>query len=90
MKYVFWLFSRMKCLILQNMWAVGMHHWGPKELEIGMGYILEREPNNPYDPNAVVIKVDGKKKAYLKKNNAFVISNVMKMECADIWRIKPK
>lgn len=41
------------------MWIVGMHHWGPRQLEVGHGYQLELEPDNPKDPNAICIKSDG-------------------------------
>lgn len=48
-----------------------MHHWGPRQLEVGLGYRVERELENPKDPNAVAILYDGERKAYLKKNHAF-------------------
>ena len=34
---------------------VGMHHYGRKELHVGVGYKLKREPENKYHANAVSI-----------------------------------
>lgn len=71
----------MKYFVIPNVWAVGMHHWGEKELEIGKGFIPYREIENQKDPNAIAIHVYEKcrKKGYLKRDNAFVISKIMKL-----------
>ncbi|VDH93844.1 Hypothetical predicted protein [Mytilus galloprovincialis] len=37
----------MTMLFIQNIWCVGMHYWGPRQLAIGAGYQLFRESNNP-------------------------------------------
>ena len=67
-----------------------MHHWGFKELEVGMGYHIERGPENPKDPNAVAIVHCGRKMGYLKKDNAFIISRLLKMGFSTVARLKPK
>ena len=67
-----------------------MHHWGFKQLEVGLGYKIVREPENPKDCNAIAVSHDGRKMAYLKKDNAFIISRLMKMGLSNIWRLKPK
>ena len=56
----FFFHFSMKMLIIPDLWAVGMHHWGGRSLTVGAGYRIEREENNPKDPNAVCIKTDGK------------------------------
>lgn len=84
------VYCRMKYLIIPNLWSVGMHHWGSRQLEVGMGYRVEREPENPKDPNAVAILYDGERKAYLKKNHAFLISKILKMKISNTIRLKPK
>ena len=35
----------MKNIIIKNVYAVGMHHWGPRQLEIGSIYFLKLEEN---------------------------------------------
>ena len=39
----------MKNIIIKNVYAVGMHHWGPRQLEIGSIYFLKLEEENPRD-----------------------------------------
>ncbi|VDI68917.1 Hypothetical predicted protein [Mytilus galloprovincialis] len=80
----------MKYLIIPNLLAVGMHHWGHRHLEVGLGYRVKREPENPKDPNAVAILYDGERKAYLKKNHSFVITRILKMNISNVIRLKPK
>lgn len=81
----------MKChLIIPSVWVVGMHHWGPKQLSVGHGYILKREPNNLKDVNAVTILFEGEPCAYLKRDSAVFISKLMDRKISTIWRLKPK
>jgi hypothetical protein len=47
-------------LIISNLWCVGMHHWGLKQLSVGTGYKLQREEENPKDPDAVCVFKKGK------------------------------
>ena len=44
----------MKNIIMKNVYAVGMHHWCPTQLEIGSIYFLRLE-ENPRDHNAVAV-----------------------------------
>lgn len=80
----------MKYFVIPNVWAVGMHHWGEKELEVGEGFIPFRETENQKDPNAIAIYKKDKKKGYLKRDNAFVLTKIMKLNISNVWRIKPK
>ena len=68
----------MKMLVIPDLWEVGMHHWGGRSLTVGAGYKIEWDENNPKDPSAVYIKEDGKIKAYLKREHAFIVSNLIK------------
>ena len=81
----------MPILVIHNIWAVGMHHWGARELEVGSGYVLELDKHNPKDKNAVQI-MEGKvrRRAYVKRENATVISALLCMKLADKWLLKPK
>jgi hypothetical protein len=36
-----------KTIVIRE-YAVGMHHYGRKELHVGVGYKLKREPENKY------------------------------------------
>jgi len=63
----------MKTVILKNVYAVGMHHWGSKELCIGATYFCAKEESNPWDRNAVAVFGDSglkHKVCYLRKEDA--------------------
>ena len=48
----------MKTIKIKNVYAVGMHHWDPRQLEIGSIYFLKLE-ENPRDQNTVqCLKID--------------------------------
>ena len=77
-------------LIIPSLWAVGMHHWGGRQLSVGSGYLIEREMNNIYDKYAVVVKDPLVTRAYIMKSQAAVIARLMDMSVSDTWRLKPK
>ena len=67
----------MKNVILKYAVAVGMHHHGPRELEVEAKHVLKFEPNNPCDSNAVAIKdSNGRKVAYLACPSARRVSKI--------------
>lgn len=71
----------MKNIIIKNVYAVGMHHWGPRQLEIGSIYFLKLEEENPRDHNAVAVFEDRQTrhcKAYLRRCDALVISKLFR------------
>lgn len=85
---------KMKNVVIRGLYAVGMHHWGPRELQINDVFYLKHEPENNYDCNAVAICCDKEKmqtKAYLQRKDAFVIANLFrnKMVCGNFY-LKPK
>ena len=48
----------MKTIKIKNVYAVAMHHWDPRQLEIGSIYFLKLE-ENPRDQNTVqCLKID--------------------------------
>jgi len=60
--------------------AVGMHHWGPKQLLLTDMYVLYPEVTNPEDPNAVAVhelKPTRTKRAYLSREWAKIIQPVL-------------
>lgn len=67
--------SMMK-VFLHNVLAVGMRHYGHSSLEVGKGYHLRRDDNNPHDPNAVsvVCRITGIKEASIKRDHAAIIA----------------
>ena len=72
-------------------WAVGMHHWGARHLHVGAGYYLKPEPNNPADKNAIaIVEESGVVKAYLKRENAFIMSRLLIIDISPLWMLKPK
>ena len=71
----------MKYIILRNEVAVGMHHYGSKELEIGAKHTLHHEPTNPYDHKAIAIKDCSRQTvAYLSRSSARRIIKVFENE----------
>ena len=56
---------------------MGMHHYGPRELRVGCGYKLQREPSNPYDCNAIAIQEQGITRAYLSRQSASKFIGIM-------------
>ena len=73
----------MKHVILRFAYAVGMHHWGPRSLEIDEPYVLKAEPQNPYDKNAVSIATNNdtqRKLGYLSRDTAKYISAIILAE----------
>lgn len=51
----------MQQLLIRTVFTVGMHHYGRGKLSVGANYLLQLEPNNKYDNNAVAI-YDGPRK----------------------------
>ena len=51
----------MKNVVIKNLYAVGMHHYGGKELPIETPMFCFPEPNNRWDPKAVTIFHDREK-----------------------------
>ena len=45
----------MKAVIVKNVYVVGMHHWGSKELCIGATYFCAKEESNPWGRYAVAV-----------------------------------
>ena len=48
----------MKNVIIRQVFAVGMHHSGVKQLEVGPVYSCTREADNPRDNNAIAVYSD--------------------------------
>ena len=65
-------------VILKEMRAVGMHHWGPPILLVNEPYTLKWEPECPHDPgNAMAIyDPDHIKKAYITRTDAKILSHI--------------
>ncbi len=70
-------FSRMKNVIIKPVYAVGMSHYGPKELRVGGIFQAKREINNTHDVNAVALYDGPRKVAYLKRHSALLIAKLM-------------
>ena len=70
-------------IIIESVYAVGMHHYGGRSLEVGSGYKVIPEPNNKYDTSALAV-CDVKTnsvKAYIQRSDAKVISTLIKEFC---------
>ena len=67
-----------KTFVIQ-VYAVGMHHYGRKELHVGVGYKLKREPENKYHANAVSMhdRDSDRKVGYIQRKYADKISPIM-------------
>lgn len=65
----------MKNVIIKGVYAVGMHHWGQRSLQIDDVLYVKNEPDNHFDKNAVAIFKDREmtnRCAYLQKKYAKV------------------
>ena len=63
----------MKKIVIRNVKAVGMHHYGRRELDLYGTYTVAIEPDNRYDSYAVAIYDGPRKVANLKRDCARVI-----------------
>ena len=71
----------MKKVIISFVWAVGMKHWGPGELQVGSVYYGNHEITNPKDSNAVAVceeKNCRRTLAYLRRGDASIIAPLFK------------
>ena len=61
--------------------------------ELDIDGILEPEPNNPHDPNAVILRVRGYAVGYVAQENAAAvkrqIGSGVKVNCKLIWNRHP-
>lgn len=64
-------------IVIEGLYAAGMHHHGPRELRVGCGYTLKREPMNQYDNNAIAVQETGITRAYLSRHSAAILSKIM-------------
>ena len=69
----------MKKVIIEAVYAVGMHHFGERSLNIGRKYVSKAEPTNSNDKHAVAIYKAEQKVGYLKRDHARHISRLYKM-----------
>lgn len=68
----------MKKVIVRNLYAVGMHNWGGKELSIRPLYYCRLEEDNPKDQNAVAIFGDKERRqrvADFRREDAVVLAH---------------
>ncbi|KAH3841046.1 hypothetical protein DPMN_114505 [Dreissena polymorpha] len=82
----------MKNAIIRNVYVVGMHHGGKKELEVGALYFCKSEPNNPWDPNAVAVFDDRdltRRVCYLRREDARKLGEVLGFEQGTCY-LRPK
>lgn len=70
----------MKNVIIYNIYVVGMHHTGVKQLEVGPVYYCKQEQENPKDPNAVAVFEDKtlhRRVCYLRREDAQKLKDVL-------------
>ena len=73
---------RMKQAIIRNSYAVGMHHYGSRELSVGPVYYCQPE-TNIHDANAVAIYEDSactKKFAYFKREDSYEVRQLFQLD----------
>ena len=76
----------MKSVIVSFVWAVGMNHWGPRELQVGTAYFGKHEENNQYDCNAIAVceeKNLRRKLAYVRKSDAKFVAQLFRENLID-------
>ena len=68
--------DKMKNVIIRNIYAVGMHHWGPREIPIDVVHYCKWETMNPRDNCAVAIYADEgftRTVAYFRREDSSVL-----------------
>ena len=72
-----------KFIIIERLDAVGMHHWCRRSLQKGEVLRLVREPDNPFDGNAVALynQTGTEKMAYLGWSDAKRIKLLIEHSC---------
>ena len=68
--------DKMKNVIIRNIYAVGMHHWGPREIPIDVVHYCKWETMNPRDNCAVAIYADEgltRTVAYFRREDSCVL-----------------
>ena len=70
----------MKNVIIDCIYAVGMHHWGSSQLQIDAAYKAILEPDNVQDPKAVAVYDGNKRVAYLCRAHAANITYLVTRE----------
>ena len=71
---------RMKNVIIRQLYTVGMHHSGTKQLEVGPVYYCSKEPNNPKDQNAIAVYEDEpcrRRICYLRREDAVKLKDII-------------
>ena len=66
----------MKKIVLRNMQAVGMHHYGCRSLDL-MGSYMAKLEENRHDPFAVAVFDGTRKVANLKRDSARVLYDIL-------------
>ena len=64
-------------IIVDGLYAVGMHHWGSSRLQVGAAYKLRREPENRWDSNAIAVYDGSRRVAYLARAYALRLTRVL-------------
>ena len=70
----------MENAMVDNIFVVGMHHWGQSHLQIGDAYEVKFVPNNVNDPNEVALFDGNRCVAYLFREHAASMTYLLKRE----------
>jgi hypothetical protein len=76
---------------VKNVEAVGMHHWGPKELVLNASYLLYAEKDNTEDCNAVSVHelaASRTKRAYLSREWAKIVQPLLPYSQMAILKVR--
>ena len=83
--------AREYLIVVPNAEAVGMHHWGPKQLSLTQMYMLKTEKSNPEDNNAVAVhevKISQTKRAYLSREWAIKIQSALDHAMSALLKVR--
>ncbi|KAL4221567.1 hypothetical protein ACF0H5_019824 [Mactra antiquata] len=70
----------MKNVIIKQVYAVGMHHSGVRQLDVGPIYYCGKEEGNPKDPNAIAVYEDKNLRhrvCYLRREDAAKLKDIV-------------
>ena len=80
----------METVTIRPAFIVGMYQQSRRQsLDVGSIYNCKREPTNPYDRNAVAVFDGPKRVAYIRRDCAIHLTNIMRNVPMDV-QVKPE
>ena len=69
----------MRSIIIFPIYVVSMHRYGRSQLQVGCGFVIQPEPSNPFDSNALAVKdrFGGQVVGYVRRQDAAKLAPIL-------------